>query len=76
MKSQISSKTGRIGSLFLGLCPLDCIKKPSVWLCHDCNLFSFDWIFLKFVGKVAMDEILDEFENRPGMIINLTVTSP
>ena len=40
--------------------------------CHNHNSFSFDWMFLKLAGKVDMDEILDEFENWPDQIINLS----
>ena len=49
--------------------------KASVWLCHQHNLFSFDWIFLKLADKGVvggvMDEILDDFKNCPDWIINL-----
>ena len=35
-------------------------------------MFSFDQIFLKLADKLDMDKILDEVENWPDQIINLS----
>ena len=46
------------------------VENASVCLCHQCNSFSFDWLFLKLADKVDMDEILNKFDNWPDQIIN------
>ena len=51
------------------------LKKASVWLCHQHNLFSFDRTFLKLADKVDMNGIFNKFETWPDWIICFRVTS-
>ena len=73
MKSQMSLKSGQIGSLSLSYIPL-IVEKACDCLCHQHNSFSFDRICLKLAYKGDMDVIFNEIENWLSWIINLRVT--
>ena len=59
--------------VILKLLPL-IIDKAYISLYSQHNSVSFDRIILK-LAEVDMDEVLDEFENRPDQIIYFRVTS-